>query len=283
MARAKEIWGTFLSPVGIAFLAGLAVSSGRMTLMIRHDAEGFRYIIAAFAFLGQVLSYWWAINTKFSWNPLRFPCALWLVSILTMLSAKKIVMSDVPIFLLWLSPLLFIAGYSWNQFRKPDGGKQIELPTDWVHSYKRLGWRWWTKPRLDFWFVWVGLLVSPTIGICCFVFGWNFGEGSAPAYFLRAYALFWLAVFIYQWVIAPRRREEFKMVYVAAAHTRVLGILYVVLFSPAFHSWYDRFGNFAVAFWLTGIFEHAYDKCVRRLTRDGIQEYEALEGPSLGL
>ncbi|MBS1728593.1 MAG: hypothetical protein JST51_17890 [Armatimonadetes bacterium] len=264
---------------GFGVLMCLAASS---FLPIYH-AEWYRYFAAIVLTLVNGWSAWAAWRTGYGANLLRFPAAVWVMSLLAVASVRKFEVSDLPVVMLFLAPFLTIAMYSGIQYRQPDGGKQLEIPVGMVHSYKRLGWKWMTRPQLDFWLVWVGILTSPALGIYCFARLWDRTLGNAWAYLLAFFEVVYLAIFAYQWFKALGSRGNYKNVVVSAGLVRGTGLLFAYCFRPDMASWTARLSGFLVVFGITSLIENAYGRCCERQTQEGILEYESLEGPSVGL
>ena len=228
-------------------------------------------------------SNWFSYKSGFGHHPLRYPFALWLASTAFLLcgGAKPLVSGRWFGCLIFASPFLLIAAISLT--RLAAGKPQIEVPNNIVHSFKRLEWRWLTKPKWDFWFCWIGLLFSPVLATAFVGGNWNNATGSVWLLILRTTWVVLMVVFAYRWVMAPIRRNRYKETVGVSVLLRVLSFVYYFSLDLHVANLVERIWLFAAACGLTVLFDNAFSRCHERLTPAGIGEYEALEGPSLGL
>lgn len=150
------------------------------------------------------------------------------------------------------------------------------------HSFRRLSWRWITPPRLDYWTSWVGVTVP--FGISLAAVWSRFFRISESWQFALMVLFAWASLaFLFRWITAPRHKENFKNLIVASmvCRTAAFVLVYFTRQGPS-RNW-DWFFIFIVWCAVTSWFETGYERGVSRLTPSGIGEYEALEGPSLGL
>ena len=226
------------------------------------------------------------LKSKSDFHLLRWQSALWISSLLVMFSSSFAAKNPENVTFGWIiaSPLLLIAAYSYFQSRKPNGGNQLDIPVDIIHGFKRIGWRWVTPPKYDFWLCWIGLLFPAALGVTQIAYNWNYPSNSWLI-FVKILGFGYLLWFAFRWVIAPINKAKFRELVVATAGLRVVGFVYYFsLGVPADGLAIARLaGGCVVASMWTGFFESAFSRSSERALPQGIQEYEAIEGPSLGL
>jgi hypothetical protein len=180
-------------------------------------------------------------------------------------------------------PMLVVSIYSFVESKKANGGRQLDLPTNLVHALSRLNWRWFTTPKLDFWVCWVGLLIP--FALSCLVFRFALKDPLSDTT-LTIFRLGWVisgGLFVFYWIRELFVRNRSIKVGNYASMNRNLGIAIVAIWLYREHGIYSVFLELTWVYWLTDMFMSAYKRSIDRQTPSGIGEYEALEGPSLGL
>lgn len=129
----------------------------------------------------------------------------------------------------------------------------------------------------------MGLLVPVALSIWIFVAKWTFGGGNAWVYILRLTWMLALPYFVFRWTQAPNRADKHKETVVASMMVRSTALLYYFSVGTTLKDFWSILFAFFLTWSITGLFEEAYDRAVPRQTPQGIGEYEALEGPSVGL
>lgn len=265
--------------------ASTAIAVTSFRLAINHGASFLWFVPWLLGLPITVFSLVRMKTTGFGYHPLRYPMALWLASVVVVgLTGRKTLTVDrIASATIFVIPFLAIALYSFLEARKPDCGKQLNIPTSLEHAYRRLGWKWLTPPRWDFWLCWIGLLFSPLISTVLIVGQWDQAIDHAWLMGLRVVWMCLLVLFAYRWFLAPVKRDKCKETAVSAMSIRTIGFLYYYSLDFKSTEILNRLVSFVVACMLTSIFEQAYVRCMERQTPAGVGEYEALEGPSLGL
>ncbi len=268
-----------LSIVGTIFCFSFAAVRG---------GEWYRYLWVLTFGLCNLASGWLGWKTRWGFAILRYPGALWFATFALMgIAARKVPMVDhLPSAIIIATPFLAIAAYSY--FMSGHGEeRQLNLPLKLVHGFKRLEWRWFTPPKWDYWLVWVGLLFSPIIGGYFIVKHWSSAYGH---FWLQAVIALWfayVATFAWNWIRSPFQRSTFKSLVVSATCVRCVGIFFGycvwVMKNGGWQPFSQGVGGYFWIVILTSLFEGAFDRCCVRQTQEGRTEYEALEGPSVGL
>lgn len=181
------------------------------------------------------------------------------------------------------SPFLLISTYSFIQSKRLNGGKQLELPTNVVHSFSRLNWRWFTAPKLDFWVCWLGLII-PFVA-SCFIFQYAINEPYSDT-LLTILRLGWLGscgAFLFFWIRQIFVHDRSAKIEAFFVYNKNFGL---AMFATYMMRRYGLFNGLVEVSWIYFVldfFVNAYHRSIVRQTPSGIGEYEALEGPSLGL
>ena len=271
----------------ICSLLPISVAIDYWTFAPIHSGILFNFVLAfvlAFFATNQVL------KAKEDFHILKWPFALWVSALIVVFALPFSIKHPEDFDFGWIlaSPLFMVAAYSFVQSRKPGGGNQLDVPVDIIHGFKRIGWRWVTPPKYDFWLCWIGLLFPAAMSISLFVWKWNSPQNTWLIVLKAAGAcfLFW---FIVRWITAPKFRQKYKDLALASDCLRVAGILYYCTQDlNQDNIWTSRgllgsLGSAVVMFMWTGFFERAFCRCSERALPQGINEYEAIEAPSLGL
>jgi hypothetical protein len=267
----------------ICSLLPICVAIGYWTFAPIHSGILVNFV---FAFALAIFATNQVLKAKEDFQILRWPFALWVSSLIVVFALPFSIKHPEDFVFGWIlaSPLLMVAAYSLVQSRKPGGGNQLDIPVDLVHGFKRIGWRWITPPKYDFWLCWIGMLFPATLGVTLIAYNWNYPSNSWLV-FLRVLGFGYLLWFALRWVTAPIKREKFRELVAATVGLRVVGIVYS--FSLGVPNDAHKIARLAAScltvIMLTGFFESAFRRSSERQTQSGIAEYEAVEAPSLGL
>lgn len=191
--------------------------------------------------------------------------------------------NELPFLWVLAIPMLLISAYSFVQSKQKNGGRQLDLPTNLVHSVSRLNWKWFTTPRLDFWVCWIGLLIPFSLSCLVFYFAIKSPFSDTVLTILRLGWIVSAGFFLYAWLRELFVKERAERVGNYAATNRNLGLAIVSVWLCREQGIMSALLDLGWIYLLTDMFMTAFKKSIDRQTSAGIGEYEALEGPSLGL
>lgn len=243
------------------------------------NVASFSTAVALFAVSTRFIDY----KSGLSLNLFRWQNAMWFGSLCWMVQGIGMFIRPEPTARPLIIPAIFflLATYDYIQSRRPNG-KHLNLPKSFVHGYSRLGWKWLTNPKRDYWLCYAGLPIPILLTGYLVIRRWNEGNGDAFLILLKLSWIVFVGIFTFRWLQTSRKIESYKSLIVSAQFTRGLAITYFVWILNPTKTWHI-FSEILLLMWITGLIETGYDRTVQRMTPAGTADYEALEGPSLGL
>lgn len=243
------------------------------------NVASFSTAVALFVVSTRFIDY----KSGLSLNLFRWQNALWFGSLCWMVQGIGMFIRPEPTARPLIIPAIFflLAVYDYVQSRRPNG-KHLNLPKSFVHGYSRLGWKWLTNPKRDYWLCYAGLPIPILLTGYLVVRLWNEGNSNAFLILLKLAWIFALAVFTLFWLKAPTKITNNKELIGSGSLARGTAITYVIWVVIENKTLYT-IGAIMILMAITGVIETGYDRTVQRMTPAGNADYEALEGPSLGL